>query len=37
VTIPDINVSSGNLEVGFWSNVGANQDLIFDAAEVFKQ
>jgi len=30
-------VSNGNLEVGFRSNAGAGQYLMFDDAELFKQ
>ena len=37
VTIPDVNVSNGSLEVGFWSNAGAGQYLMFDDAELFRQ
>ena len=37
VTIPNINVSNGSLEIGFWSNAGAGQYLMFDDAELFRQ
>jgi endo-1,4-beta-xylanase len=37
VTLPNINITNGECEIGFWSNAYANQWLDFDTVEFFKQ
>ena len=37
LTIPNINVTSGQLTFGFYSVAGANQFIYFDDVELFRQ
>jgi hypothetical protein len=36
ITIPNINVTNGQITVGFWSDASANQWINFDDVELFK-